>query len=380
MTLDFQIRISNNADPHIRHLRAGTPARTSTPSAAISARSLDDPAKAGGNRFPMGGTISVKNIHQKQGFTLIELLVVIAIIAILAAILFPVFAQAKLAAKKASDLSNLKQIGLGVLMYTNDYDDNFPRNDYLIPSRAQFAPFTYREATGPYIKNGIDNFDWASNTGNTPEPIADNGIWESPTVPANIRYDYGANQFLMPSSNTWNLWNYSGNTTYSDQDANGNATGKPAVPSIPTTSLPKPAATLMVVDQGVNVNQNWLSGNVVMQSGVYWWQGASAAIRGATIPPNWDADANSSYGDDYSGNLNGYGPFSSLPRFRFAGPSINIEWADGHAKTKHKGALSWCSDMFVSGGFVDPYAAAPGPYDDSSSFNAGGVCAGYQQS
>jgi prepilin-type N-terminal cleavage/methylation domain-containing protein/prepilin-type processing-associated H-X9-DG protein len=58
-----------------------------------------------------------------RAFTLIELLVVIAIIAILAAILFPVFAQAKAAAKKAANLSNLKQIGLATIMYSGDYDD-----------------------------------------------------------------------------------------------------------------------------------------------------------------------------------------------------------------------------------------------------------------
>ena len=65
----------------------------------------------------------------KKAFTLIELLVVIAIIAILAAILFPVFAQAKLAAKKAVSISNQKQLGLAVLMYANDYDDMYPRED-----------------------------------------------------------------------------------------------------------------------------------------------------------------------------------------------------------------------------------------------------------
>ncbi|HEU4752027.1 MAG TPA: prepilin-type N-terminal cleavage/methylation domain-containing protein, partial [Armatimonadota bacterium] len=65
-----------------------------------------------------------------KGFTLIELLVVIAIIAILAAILFPVFAQAREAARKVSCGSNLRQFGHAVLMYVQDHDETFPQSSY----------------------------------------------------------------------------------------------------------------------------------------------------------------------------------------------------------------------------------------------------------
>lgn len=73
-------------------------------------------------RNPMIQTVS----RRKTGFTLIELLVVIAIIAILAAILFPVFAQAREKARQASCASNLKQIGLATMMYMQDFDDTYP--------------------------------------------------------------------------------------------------------------------------------------------------------------------------------------------------------------------------------------------------------------
>jgi len=63
----------------------------------------------------------------RKGFTLIELLVVIAIIAILAAILFPVFARAREKARQASCLSNIKQLALGMLMYVEDYDERAAR-------------------------------------------------------------------------------------------------------------------------------------------------------------------------------------------------------------------------------------------------------------
>jgi prepilin-type N-terminal cleavage/methylation domain-containing protein/prepilin-type processing-associated H-X9-DG protein len=86
---------------------------------------------------------------RRSAFTLIELLVVIAIIAILAAILFPVFAQAREKARQTSCLSNLKQYSLANLMYVQDYDETFPMSAYL--NGACVATFYW--AVAPYVKN-----------------------------------------------------------------------------------------------------------------------------------------------------------------------------------------------------------------------------------
>ena len=83
----------------------------------------------------------------KRGFTLIELLVVIAIIAILAAILFPVFAKAREKARQTSCLSNLKQIGLGILQYTQDYDEKFPV--YMVGQGAGTGAYVLAPAGNP---------------------------------------------------------------------------------------------------------------------------------------------------------------------------------------------------------------------------------------
>ncbi|MCW3094926.1 MAG: prepilin-type N-terminal cleavage/methylation domain [Chthonomonadaceae bacterium] len=79
-------------------------------------------------------------ILRRRGFTLIELLVVIAIIAILAAILFPVFAQAREQARTTSCLSNFKQIGLSIKMYSQDYDEKFPMGTYPGPRNWEVNP------------------------------------------------------------------------------------------------------------------------------------------------------------------------------------------------------------------------------------------------
>jgi len=92
----------------------------------------------------------------QKAFTLIELLVVIAIIAILAAILFPVFAQAKLAAKKTADLSNMKQLSLGIIMYSNESDDVYPNASFWSGKSGTY-PTQYMWSSSlcvlPYTKN-----------------------------------------------------------------------------------------------------------------------------------------------------------------------------------------------------------------------------------
>ena len=99
----------------------------------------------------------------RRGFTLIELLVVIAIIALLAAILFPVFARARENARKSSCANNLKQIGVGFAQYTQDYDESFPYDYYAANGGASsnsdtvnglaLSPFAWTMRIMPYIKN-----------------------------------------------------------------------------------------------------------------------------------------------------------------------------------------------------------------------------------
>jgi prepilin-type N-terminal cleavage/methylation domain-containing protein/prepilin-type processing-associated H-X9-DG protein len=113
---------------------------------------------------------------RKRAFTLIELLVVIAIIAILAAILFPVFARARETARKSSCLSNLKQLGVGMLMYAQDYDEQYANCWHVFPGRGQNGGtqatdetkvcITWDRLIFPYVKN-IGIYACPSDAGST---------------------------------------------------------------------------------------------------------------------------------------------------------------------------------------------------------------------
>ncbi len=126
----------------------------------------------------------MKNFQQKKSaFTLIELLVVIAIIAILAAILFPVFARARENARRASCQSNLKQIGLGVLQYVQDYDENFPLAVTGSTSNTSQPPVGWADSIQPYLKS-LQIYQCPSDT---------NGPNSDPTQPGYTDYWYNAN-------------------------------------------------------------------------------------------------------------------------------------------------------------------------------------------
>ncbi|CAN5723242.1 hypothetical protein BH11ARM2_BH11ARM2_22570 [soil metagenome] len=145
----------------------------------------------------------------KRAFTLIELLVVIAIIAILAAILFPVFAQAKLAAKKSADLSNTKQLGTATYLYLNDNDDQYmSAYFYNNGANGNNGVYAWSAALLPYVKSaGIFVSPGAKNGGWAPANFTGDNSgagYPSPQIPGTIqdnqvpRISYTGNLLVLP--------------------------------------------------------------------------------------------------------------------------------------------------------------------------------------
>ncbi len=246
---------------------------------------------------------------QKRAFTLIELLVVIAIIAILAAILFPVFAQAKVAAKKTSDLSNLKQQSLAQIMYANDSDDISVRQwrdaggwlywfagsgkdlGFMDPTEGQ----NWSRETNPYVKS---------------LPMYVNGA-----APRDPNPGYGYRDVAG-----------AGNGSYA---ANGNVLG------ISLTSFSDPANTLYLTDKATTTRES------IIQPTPLYPLGTPLIANGIDI--SWTGIS-----------------FNS---------GANIAWADGHAAYKKRQAVTFrnygiygtvhcygaaCADVPNTTGMTDP--------------------------
>ena len=128
----------------------------------------------------------------RRAFTLIELLVVIAIIAILAAILFPVFAKAREKARQTSCLSNLKQLGLGLVQYAQDYDETYPTYRWGEGNAGQTNSVTWWGGIYPYVKN-IQVYDCPSLTARDNMPWK--GVWNDPNF-IGVTLNYGYNELM----------------------------------------------------------------------------------------------------------------------------------------------------------------------------------------
>jgi prepilin-type N-terminal cleavage/methylation domain-containing protein/prepilin-type processing-associated H-X9-DG protein len=224
----------------------------------------------------------------RSAFTLIELLVVIAIIAILAAILFPVFAQAKAAAKKAVCVSNLKQIGAATMMYCGDYDDVAPFSSNMVehPDRWDILTWNARtvisfstyepvvDAKGgllqPYMKTAMINGC----------PVSDPILRPAGGIPADLAVGLGANKRIMPIEMIpWGL---------------------PFVPTVGMTSLGAPAETILFADSAL-IRQRAGGGEAFLQTQSY--------LEG--MPGDGQADT--------------YGVHNKL---------ANVTWADGHVSAR----------------------------------------------
>lgn len=262
---------------------------------------------------------------KRKAFTLIELLVVIAIIAILAAILFPVFAQAKQSAKKAVALSNTKQIALGLNMYMADHDDYFPvaMADNGAINGGGWGEWPIDMQLNPYIKS----YDLWASPGDDTTPYNWLGAW------------------IFTDGKLWNdgkikkrSYNYVGGVATQECYDNGTCNGD-ADPNagfsewgrnpVSGTALEDPAGTSPIVEQWNDSDpygSNWPVGTAwgSFFTNCDTWKLAGRKPGGANPAEKLPTQCAWAEG--------------RTPTHGYAGMG-NYAFADGHAKTQNWGAI-----------------------------------------
>jgi prepilin-type N-terminal cleavage/methylation domain-containing protein/prepilin-type processing-associated H-X9-DG protein len=286
--------------------------------------------------------MSTTRDNASRGFTLIELLVVIAIIAILAAILFPVFAQAREKARAITCISNEKQMGLGFLQYVQDNDEVFPRWQYDTQGIDDDTERNWPTSIYPYIKNGDTTVESIDNQSIT---YGSSGIFMCPDFP-------------QPDQGT----PYAVNLSMMQEGPDSNSPPGTMLPSANLSQIQTPADTVMLIETGVDDGDG---SYYIFDPQEGFWTNTVGNPPGSVNGVHYDlqgptgggpaAIANGGYGGDcdataaeIAANIYSYPGCGMFPRYRHTNTS-NVLFSDGHAKAVVRGNLNWYKNIYIQG-------------------------------
>jgi prepilin-type N-terminal cleavage/methylation domain-containing protein len=289
-------------------------------------------------RRPRRGAPRTAFPNARHAFTLIELLVVIAIIAILAAILFPVFAQARESARKASCLSNTKQLGLGVMMYVQDYDEMYPCNSWdgenvyigttdNVLGKDSKSAVQWPWRIMPYLKNRqifVCPSDPDPKSGWTGYSEGQDDYWGIPTP-----ISYGHNQMIFG---------------YGNAPGHAIEDWAAATPPSSMSSVPSPASTYLIADYARGFMETWWINN--LRAGNYTRVFNESAPGGGA-----SADNTEPWASRFKSNA------SNIFRHQMG---QNITYADGHSKFRQGRQIYSGEDWMDAANMPDGWHAPEG--------------------